>query len=183
MSKRKALEIKNTKRILYQFTAIIIGLGMLIFAGWSDDYVVVNETQAWNPVRDVCELETVQCPNEPTDVDTAIQAVSDALGKQVTKETEKRIQYLYDNRGDVPFFDAVKTIYCESMWYAVKSYLPENSYGIAQIHLDSHTDVTQAQALDAYFSIDWLVEHWNSAVWYGYDRATGTCTNDLVINL
>ncbi len=36
----------------------------------------------------------------------------------------------------------------------------EPSYGIAQIHLPSHPDVTKEQALDEEFSIHWTAKKW-----------------------
>lgn len=76
------------------------------------------------------------------------------------------------------------TIYCESMFYNIQSGIVvegvrEPSYGLAQIHLPSHPEVTVEQALDPLFSVDWMMEHWSDEKWYGYDRTTDTCTNDI----
>ena len=123
---------------------------------------------------------------EHRQIDTAIKAVEDALNKEVTEETKNRIKYLYQvtKEHDIPFYDAVKTIYCESQWYSIKSGFPgEESYGVAQINTDFNPSVTKDDALDPYFSIDWLAENWHTSRWYGYDRKTGQCDNELVIHL
>ena len=135
------------------------------------------------PVTDPCGLTSVVCEDEQP-VIHAIQAVSEALGKEVTEETKKRITYLHEKTSEagIPFYHAVKTIYCESQWYNIKSSLPEESYGLAQIHLPAHK-IPVEKALDPYYSIEWLATHWDTAKWYGYDRETGTCTNGLTINL
>jgi ribosome-associated translation inhibitor RaiA len=137
------------------------------------------------------EIEVIEVIEVDTDVQKAIDALNTSLGRDVTEETKKRIQYLYDKsqEKDVPFFDAVKTIHCESSWVSQKSHLPEESYGIAQIHIPSHKSVTKEQAMDAYFSIDFLVSHWytpqavKDRMWFGFSRATGKCTNGVQIEL
>ena len=67
------------------------------------------------PVTDPCGLTSVVCEDEQP-VIHAIQAVSEALGKEVTEETKKRITYLHEKTSEagIPFYHAVKTIYCES---------------------------------------------------------------------
>ena len=145
--------------------------------------------------QELCDLIAVVCPEEEP-VQDAIHAVSDALGRPVTKETEKRIAYLYAQSiaHDINFNDAVATIYCESMWMSTQSNVwtelgQEPSFGLAQIHIPSHPHITKDMAMDAYFAIDFLVEHWNTPqaaadkMWYGYSRATKACTNGLTINL
>lgn len=141
------------------------------------------------PDWDPCGLHAVVCADEEP-VQNAINALQNALGREITEETKKRINYLYERATEhsVPFYDAVETIYCESMWYSiqsgvVKNGVRENSWGLAQIHLDSHSEITKEQALDAYFAIDFMVERWNDVKWYGYDRNTSQCTNGLTIEL
>lgn len=137
----------------------------------------------------LCSLQAVMCEMEQP-LTTAVDAISEAIGHRVTDETVRRVTYLYEKATEagVPFYDAVKTIYCESMWISQKSHLPEESYGIAQVHVPSHK-VSPETALDAYWSIDFLIEHWYTAqavadnMWYGYSRSTGSCTNGLTINL
>lgn len=154
---------------------------------WTRGTVVIEQVQAsepWVQDWDPCDLLDVVCSEEQP-VQTAIDAINNALGREVTAETKRRVQYLHDRAFEegVPFFDAVKTVWCESMWFSQKSMLPEESYGLAQIHLPSHPHITKAQALDAYFSLDFLVERWSDVVWYGYNRASGACANNLQISL
>lgn len=175
--------------VLRRFKLFCLGVACSIVLGIvAENKTVVYETPEveasevvpdWNP----CELHSVVCENEQP-VENAIKAVSDALGREVTDTTKSRIKYLYERTTEagIPFEDAVRTIWCESQWMSVKSWLPEESYGIAQIHLPSHK-VTREQALDAHFAIDFLVERWWDTKWYGYDRDTKSCTNGLTINL
>lgn len=78
--------------------------------------------------------------------------------------------------------DLYMTLYCESKLQPkqsdfVKNGIRENSWGIAQINLTYHPEVTKAEALDENFSILWAVQHWYTARWYGYNRQTGKCNN------
>jgi hypothetical protein len=170
--------------------ALIFGFAL---QPWTVTYQnVVHEAQAFEGLTDLCGLSTVECEGEVDDtVQTAINAVSESLGREVTDETKKRIAYLHEQsvKNGVPFFDAVKTIHCESGWTAQKSHYAEESWGIAQIHLPSHKGITKEQAMDAYFSIDFLVAHWytpqavKDKMWFGFSRATGKCTNGIQIDL
>lgn len=62
----------------------------------------------------------------------------------------------------------IATIECESKFRSVQSYVPnpngpngrEDSWGIAQIHLPSHPEITREQALDPVFSINWMRDEW-----------------------
>lgn len=59
-------------------------------------------------------------------------------------------------------FDAV--IACESGWdpSIESSYPGENSWGIAQINLDAHPEITKAEALDPSWSLRWMAKEWAS---------------------
>lgn len=62
----------------------------------------------------------------------------------------------------------LKTLICESNLYpgAIGDY--GTSFGIAQIHLSAHPDITKAQALDPKFSIDYAAQQFatgNSSMW------------------
>ncbi len=58
---------------------------------------------------------------------------------------------------------------CESGWVtnirsrAIHNGVQENSWGIYQINLDAHLDVTWEQATDPYFNIKWAATHWYDA--------------------
>lgn len=44
--------------------------------------------------------------------------------------------------------------------YKYKNGEREQSFGLAQIHLPAHPDITKEQATDPYFAIDWLISEW-----------------------
>lgn len=67
-----------------------------------------------------------------------------------------------------------RTLYCESHYRNIKSMLDEESYGIAQIHLPSHPNITKEQALNPEFSIQWMANNWTTK-WYGYNRLLDAC--------
>lgn len=75
-----------------------------------------------------------------------------------------------------------KTIYCESFYNNVQSYIVSNgvrepSYGLSQIHLPSHPSVTKEQALDVRFAIWWMSENWENTKWFGYNRTLDKCNH------
>lgn len=76
-----------------------------------------------------------------------------------------------------------KTLRCESAgWQNIQSLVPnpsgpsgrEDSWGVAQINLPSHTEVTKAQALDPAFAVDWAAQQFKAgnAWWW-------TCYREL----
>ena len=102
------------------------------------------------------------------------------------KATTDVIVYLYEQARDAGIDgDAIAhTIYCESMFYniqsgIVKDGVREPSYGLAQIHLPSHPSITVDQAMNPYFAIDFIINHWADDIWHGYNRTTDTCTNTI----
>lgn len=186
---------QHEKRILFPFkvyaTAFILMIAIGIIAETNaveyvaPHFIETHTAEAHTMTeQELCELHVVECEDEEP-VQRAISAVSEALGREVTDETKKRIKYLYERATEhsVPFYDAVSTVFCESMWISQKSLLPEESYGLAQIHLPSHPNISREQAMDAYFALDFLVENWAGVAWFGYDRDTGDCANNLTINL
>lgn len=123
-------------------------------------------------------------------VERATNAISKAIRHEVTDETKKRVQYLYEQaaKKNVPFDDAVKTIWCESGWECRQSGIwkngkQEKSYCLAQIHAPSHPNITNAQLWDAYYNIDFMVNNWDTETWYGYDRMTGYCSGQDHIDI
>jgi hypothetical protein len=59
----------------------------------------------------------------------------------------------------------LRVLKCESSFVSEQSRIYKNgvrepSFGIAQIHLPSHPDVTKEQALDEEFSIHWTAKKW-----------------------
>jgi hypothetical protein len=73
-----------------------------------------------------------------------------------------------------------RIIWCESRFVSQQSAIPnEPSFGLAQIHLPSHPNVTKEQAMDAYFSIDYMIELYKkegARPWFGYSTKTQTCS-------
>lgn len=188
---------QHEERILRRFYTYVALLCVMIvvgiIAGTNPVEYIAPHAEAHEdvvvPDWDICDLHTVICEQEEP-VQEAIHAVSEALGHDVTDETKKRINYLYERATDagVPFEDAVRTIWCESQWMCVQSAVVKNgvrepSFCLSQIHAPSHPDITDAQLWDPYFNIDFLVENWANTKWYGMDRDSKTCTNGLTINL
>lgn len=67
----------------------------------------------------------------------------------------------------------IDTLKCESNFNqnAVGDY--GTSFGIAQIHLSAHPDITKAEALDPLWSINWTVKQFSeghASLWSCYNR-------------
>lgn len=162
------------------FMAIIAGISHANTIEVTTPHVEAAATSTAPYETDICGLYAVICEDE----ESVTKALTDIPHESET--TSKVIRYLYEEapkRGINP--DTVAhTIYCESMFYNIQSGhirkdgTRENSWGIAQIFLDAH-NVTKQQATDSIFAIDWMLENWHTAKWYGYDRATDTCTNSI----
>ena len=94
-----------------------------------------------------------------------------------TTTIEAHVREVQDEYGlGRDFYDTLK---CESMgWRNVQSHHPsargpngrENSWGVAQIHLPSHPEVTQEQALDVRFAVEWTAKAFVAG-----DKAMWTC--------
>jgi hypothetical protein len=78
-------------------------------------------------------------------------------------------------------YQMLRTIYCECHYRNVQSNIidrrghREESFGLSQIHLPSHPNVTKAQALDIEFAIRFMSDHWENTKWYGYSRLHDKC--------
>jgi hypothetical protein len=131
--------------------------------------------------ENLCGLDTVVCDGE----ETTERALAEIPHK--TETTKNLIKYLFEyaQNTDVDPEEVARTIYCESMWYNIPSGytnsegIQEDSHGLAQIHLPSHPDISIEQAYDPYFAIRFMVDHWHTVKWYGYDRELETCTNPI----
>lgn len=103
--------------------------------------------------------------------------------------------YFQAKRYGVNGYQMERTIECESRFNNIQSTaykvikdkkgrvikrIREESYGLAQIYLPAHPEVTKAQALDEHFAIEWMAKHFNDpgVVWYGYIRKTDKCAGD-----
>lgn len=99
--------------------------------------------------------------------------------------TEERIEEEVKEQAkkyNIPFQEMWNTILCESganttiQSYYKKTYPPsvvlvgdttrEQSFGLAQIHLPDHPNVTMEQAQDPKFSIDFMAKNWYKVRWY-----------------
>lgn len=163
--------------IAYLLAPVAIGI---IFG----ESTVVYEAEAHEPEIQVIEVTDDMLPEywrEQTPVEKAIRDIP-----HESETTTEVIEYIYAQapQHDINPDTLAHTIYCESMFYNIQSGIVhegvrEPSYGLAQIHLPSHPKVTVEQALNPYFAVDWMMEHWDTAEWYGYDRESDSCNNDI----
>jgi len=138
-------------------------------------------TEATMSDEELCGLDAIVCENEEP-VEKALKEIP-----HKTAKTAELIKYLYDyaEGTDVNPEIVSRTIYCESMWYNIKSGyfneqgIQEESYGLSQIHLPNHPHITKEQALDPYFALRFIVDRWHDVKWYGYDREREVCTNSI----
>ena len=138
--------------------------------------VEVREAQAY---EDVTVEDTVPAVNEKVE-----RAIADIPHTQ--PQTETIIRYIYDEapKYGIDPDEVAHTIYCESKFYNVQSAVVKNgvqepSWGLAQIHIPSHPNVTVEQALTPTFAVDWMLTNWNTVAWYGHNRFTDECTNGI----
>ena len=62
----------------------------------------------------------------------------------------------------------VKTINCESNWNPDTIGDHGESFGLVQIHLIAHQDISKEQALNPRFAIQWMANEWandNASIW------------------
>jgi len=102
--------------------------------------------------------------------------------KEIKIETlEEKINRLIDSYATgTKAYEMKKTIYCESGYQniqsnVVKNGVREDSWGIAQINLYYHPQVTKEQAMNEEFAVKWMSDNWGKVKWYGYIRATDGC--------
>ena len=70
----------------------------------------------------------------------------------------------------------VATLRCESHFNANAIGDGGDSYGLAQIHLPSHPNISPEQALDGYWAIDWTIQQFyigNAKLWSCWKRLYG----------
>lgn len=77
-------------------------------------------------------------------------------------------------------YEMKKTIYCESGYKNIQSNIVKNgvredSWGVAQINLYYHPQVTKEQAMNEEFAVKWMSDNWGKVKWYGYIRNTDSC--------
>ena len=108
--------------------------------------------------------------------------VEDTEAEEVEPTVEERIYKVAKEYG-ISGYQMYRTALCESRLENTQSRVlnpngpngRENSFGIYQIYLTDHKDVSQWEALNEDFSIRWAAEHWYTAKWYAYNRKTDKC--------
>lgn len=122
--------------------------------------------------------------NPRTTENTAIAVDSDPKVASMT-EIEKKI-LLYSQKYNVPYQRLYNTIECETAHTfdtkiqsqvkynfsapdrGIVKGAQEKSFGLAQIHLPDHPNVSYSQAIDADFSIEFMAQHYSKGkdIWY-----------------
>ena len=103
-------------------------------------------------------------------------------------DNEDRIDYLIRKIQQkaklygVNAYQMQRTIECESRFNniqstAYKNGVREDSWGIAQIHLPSHSEVSRLEAMNEEFAIEWMAQNFNNpyVTWYAYSRKYDKC--------
>ena len=115
------------------------------------------------------------------------EAVKEVDKKEITYKIGDKIaqevieQMIAEVATGTKAYQMSRTIFCESGFYNIQSRVinkqgeQEDSWGISQIHLPSHPKVTQEQALDPEFSINFMNDNWDRVAWYGYNRKLDKC--------
>lgn len=104
-----------------------------------------------------------------------------------TKEEVLALAKEFAKNDKVLYYSMAKIMACESGLKNVQSSVEkggirELSFGVAQINLPSHPDITQQQALDVKFSVWFLgteIQAGRIWKWYGYNPQKDVCTNGL----
>lgn len=96
------------------------------------------------------------------------------------KEIQERVNK-YAKQYAISAYQMMRTIECESGFEniqssVIKNGIREDSWGLVQIYLPVHPEITREQALDPDFSIEWMAKNWYTTKWYGYSRAFDKCT-------
>ena len=97
---------------------------------------------------------------------------------------EEKIEVYADKYG-VSAYQMGRIIQCESGGKSVQSAIvtksgeKEDSWGIVQIHLPSHPNITKEQAMNTDFALDFLAQNLGGgrvSMWHGYNPKTDTCS-------
>lgn len=172
---------RNYTLMITFFTTLVFSIA---FHPWTGTYQSLNiETKTANAQEIQEEIEPASI--EPVYSDKVQQAINEI--PHTSSTTEAWIAYLYTEapKHDVDPDEVARTIWCESSWYNIQSgYIypngsREDSWGVLQVNLPSHKNITREQALDPYFSIDWALDNWEGEKWYGLSRSSQKCTNGV----
>jgi len=144
----------------------------LVFTGFLIALAILHFQQGMQGMNKLAEL---------TIINPVAQAREVPDGKEESvRDQVKRLAKKYGNKYGVSPYQIIRTVECESKFRNIQSQVrkhgkQENSWGVAQIHLDSHPEVEVYQALDVEFSIEWTAKHFNDVVWYAYNKRTDKC--------
>ena len=100
------------------------------------------------------------------------------LNDSIPKETVENIILEYAT--GTKAYEMKRTIECESGYKNIQSYIVkdnkrEDSWGLVQINLPNHREITKQQALNPNFAIKWMSDNWGKVKWYGWIKKTDTC--------
>ena len=147
---------------------------MRIFFGVSLVYMVsmIGANTIIRSVGAVFEVDNTQAVETITNEDLAEARIAKLINEVY------RVAKIYGVSG----YQMERTIECESRFNNIQSTAYQNgaredSWGIAQIHLPSHPEVSRDEALDEEFTIEWMAKNFNNpyVTWYGYSRKYDEC--------
>lgn len=131
-------------------------------------YILVNFLRV---LTCILFLSLVTVVNATTIEEIPKPKLSNVLGTVYTEEQIAELVDIYATKYGVDRNKMISTIECESHYKNVQSGLyhrdgtREDSWGLAQIHLPNHPNVTREQALDPYFAIEFMAEKFSKG-WY-----------------
>ncbi len=94
--------------------------------------------------------------------------------------TSEDIVVAYAAHYGTPAAPLLNTLKCESSLNPKAVGDHGTSFGVAQIHLPAHTDITKAEALDPLFAIDWAAKQFSEGhqnMWSCYTKLYGSDTS------
>jgi hypothetical protein len=136
----------------------MLGTGFLIFAIFSAVYISSSELCDW-----VCELM------KPVEyVAKIVHPTAEIVPEEATENAMTWKLWTLSDHNWTMFEQMYHVIKCESGFQNVQSRLHyktggrEKSFGIVQLHLPAHKDITKAQALDPDFALNYIVKEFKA---------------------
>lgn len=92
--------------------------------------------------------------------------LSTELGTTYSEQQIAELVSVYSTKYGVNSTKVLETIRCESRFKNVQSGIisngvRENSWGVVQIHLNSHPTISKQQALQPEFALEWMVKEFS----------------------
>lgn len=121
----------------------------------------------------------VEAKEEPQEVliETKIEWTKDRIRQEVDKKAKKYNISADEMWGTMSCESGASTtiqsFYKKKYKSSVKlhgDHTREQSFGLSQIHLPDHPDVTYEQAIDPEFSIEYMAKNWRTETWYCRDK-------------